>query len=1306
MTDKERLQTIENLFGFALKPVDFNNIDDKDFYLKNPSNFPLSTQQRQGNLIKGARYVAFDEKGQIIGLALDYCPTFLLPPDLFLQFKQLKYLSLKDSWLLDYSFSKALKCLTSLVLSDNKNISDYSFLKELKGLTSLDLRHNNLSDVSVLKALKCLTSLDLSGNNLSDVSVLKELKCLTSLDLSGNNLTDVSVLKELKGLTSLDLIATNLKDVSVLKKLIGLTSLDLRYNYLSDVSALKELIGLTSLSLKYTSLSDVSVLKELKGLTYLDLSGNYLTDVSVLKELKRLTSVYLNYNKNISDYSFLKELKGLTSLDLSDNNLSDVSVLNELKGLTSLYLSSNNLSDVSMLDELKSLTSLDLSENNLTDVSVLKELKGLTALDLSDNNLTDVSVLKELKGLTSLDLSDNNLSDISVLKELKGLISLYLSGNNLSDVSMLKELKSLQSLALSNNKNISDYSFLEELEGLISLYLSDNNLSDVSVIKELKSLQSLALSNNKNISDYSFLKELEGLISLYLSDNNLSDVSVLKELKGLTFLDLSINNLSELDTSLLDLKKLDTLDVSNNKIIKIPYQWVNTPLDFFWNEYVSGIRIIGNLIQSPPLNIVEKGDKEIRNFLKLIEQYGSEKIYEAKILIVGQPAAGKTTLRKKLFDDNYKPQPEKSTLGVEVKPNCKFEHTSLPDVKISASLWDFGGQEIQYMLHQYFLTPDSLYILIANDRNEITNYYNWFEMIRLLAYKKDCVEKIPVIVLQNNWENTSASGFDEYKYVQEFPELDINSYVLNLANNDKIWQHIRYELIPEKLSKLAIVGSEMPKIVKPVKKALEKRKKENYISLKEFFQIAKKNGVESEEYKQNLLDFFHLLGTALHFKNDLNLNNYVFINPEWITHGLYAALDKNTIKDQKGKFKKDWIYKTWENEGYGLEERNLLLNLMLKEKFDICYAIENDEFIVPTALPEETPEEATKWDYSNNLNYRYEYDFMPRGLVSRLIVRLNDIIDDQIVWKNGAMLKCCETNGLMKLEKIKGKENIKINIKNGTIDKQKELLIRIKQEIEKIHLSGFKNINDKVNQIIECNCEVCEKANEREIFTLAVLEDYLKDNKMTIDCRKKKGPVYISNLFGAVFSSQEFDELKKKYERKMFEHGNINIDVDINNANVQGNRNIAVQGVKDSDIKINDFSEMIGQLNEFAKKIITGFEQKIQDLILPEIQKLNKNQSEFSLQLSESLETEYEDITPKELKTMLSEIQEKLQGLPANLKELIATKPSDKTEEIVSKLKMSIPLFFSFLKYEVEYNVKSKPSWKNFFSHYIEKKKE
>ncbi|OQY02096.1 MAG: hypothetical protein B6I26_01855 [Desulfobacteraceae bacterium 4572_130] len=43
--------------------------------------------------------------------------------------------------------------------------------------------------------------------------------------------------------------------------------------------------------------------------------------------------------------------------------------------------------------------------------------------------------------------------------------------------------------------------------------------------------------------------------------------------------------------------------------------------------------------------------------------------------------------------------------------NWKFKINDKTNFK--AHIWDFGGQQIQYMLHQFFLTSDCLYVLMS-----------------------------------------------------------------------------------------------------------------------------------------------------------------------------------------------------------------------------------------------------------------------------------------------------------------------------------------------------------------------------------------------------------------------------------------------------------------------------------------------------------------------------------------------------------------------------------------------------------------
>ncbi|NJN30669.1 MAG: hypothetical protein HC824_09775 [Synechococcales cyanobacterium RM1_1_8] len=67
--------------------------------------------------------------------------------------------------------------------------------------------------------------------------------------------------------------------------------------------------------------------------------------------------------------------------------------------------------------------------------------------------------------------------------------------------------------------------------------------------------------------------------------------------------------------------------------------------------------------------------------------------------------------------------------------------------------------------------------------------------------------------------------------------------------------------------------------------------------------------------------------------------------------------------------------------------------LALMQKFAICYPLRDrpGSYIAPSLLSIDRPD--YKWDDNNNLILRYEYDFMPKGILTRLIVEMHELIE-------------------------------------------------------------------------------------------------------------------------------------------------------------------------------------------------------------------------------------------------------------------------------------------------------------------------
>src|SRR5690606_30488914 len=120
-------------------------------------------------------------------------------------------------------------------------------------------------------------------------------------------------------------------------------------------------------------------------------------------------------------------------------------------------------------------------------------------------------------------------------------------------------------------------------------------------------------------------------------------------------------------------------------------------------------------------------------------------------------------------------------------------------------------------------------------------------------------------------------------------------------------------------------------------------------------------------------------------------------------------------------------------------------------------------YIVPEMLSDSAPE-SYHWQPDNDLPLQYRYDFMPKGLLTRLIVRLHKYIfteaDQQSVWKtgvkiNGNLMDCPNTYA----EITEAWDNKQLSIRvQGKFSR--ELMSKITHEIDELNKSYFKQISD------------------------------------------------------------------------------------------------------------------------------------------------------------------------------------------------------------------------------------------------------
>jgi hypothetical protein len=258
-------------------------------------------------------------------------------------------------------------------------------------------------------------------------------------------------------------------------------------------------------------------------------------------------------------------------------------------------------------------------------------------------------------------------------------------------------------------------------------------------------------------------------------------------------------------------------------------------------------------------------------------------------------------------------------------------------------------------------------------------------------------------------------------------------------------------------------------------------KDKNFISFSDYANICSKYEIVQESHQLGLCKVLNNLGTILYFDTE-SLSNTVFLNPQWVVDAVYSVLsaEENNIKEAKGRFTRDFVYSVWEKKGYPRDVRGILLSLMLKDNFEICYKIEGkEEYIAPQLLSAQRPE--FFWDERDNLKFQFQYPYMPRGIITRLIIKLSDYIEQQngteMVWEKGVILTKGENRAIITEEL--NQEGIKIlNIKvAGDVYHRKELLTIIREEVLKIHKSFPKlPFEEKIP------CFNCEELKKQEIF--------------------------------------------------------------------------------------------------------------------------------------------------------------------------------------------------------------------------------
>jgi internalin A len=749
-----------------------------------------------------------------------------------------------------------------------------------------------------------------------------------------------------------------------------------------------------------------------------------------------------------------EEIERSGKLNLSDMGLETVpEKILQLTHLTSIDLSRNRIEDISLLKELTDLEAIDLSYNKIVDIDSIQYLRKLEFLNLSNNRIPFLSPLKELKELKILNVSKNRILSIVALSDLNDLQVLNLSWNNIQDIHPFSNHKNLIHLGLHKTK-IKNINNVSTINNLNSLDIGGNFISNYKSLSKLEKLVSLNVSHSK-IKNYDFLYSIKELISLNLCNNNLIEIGFLKNLSQLENLSLSSNKIEDIST-LARLVKLNTLNLDKNLINDItpiaPLLKKGLTISIDFKD--GNIRLEENPITTPPFEIVQQGRQSVLNWFSAIKK----ELKEIKIILIGEPKAGKTSLLRRLNEDRFE-ENETQTDGINIERiefgNCQTFEKQKSLHKLTGYFWDFGGQEIMHATHQFFLTKRSVYLLVLDARkdNEIANQIRqWVKRIKSTGGNSD------IVIIANQCDLNSGFGFEnEYELQKEFPQIK-----LFIKISCKTGENL--SLVKEKLEalipKAELFNSEIDERWINIKELLQVGTNvDYYLGEDRFREICLASSLDERDAQKNAISFLHDLGLVLHF-NEVVDHEYFVLDPYWITYGVYQILTSNLAGNKKGivnisdlefiineEEDKREIYQVsnFKKISYNNHQRRFLLDMLCQ--FRLCFYLpDRRQFIIPDLLETAEPHEFTEpiRNSANSINLVYDYEYLPKSVMPQILVETHFLHFK--IWRTGCILKYRDCIALI----ISYGNQIRIKVSDGHRSK-KDLLAIIRNTIDQIN---------------------------------------------------------------------------------------------------------------------------------------------------------------------------------------------------------------------------------------------------------------
>ena len=815
------------------------------------------------------------------------------------------------------------------------------------------------------------------------------------------------------------------------------------------------------------------------------------------------------------------------------------------------------------------LETLHLDDNQLTALpGEIGGLQALQRLSLDNNQLTALpGEIGGLQALQELNLRDNQLTALpGEIGGLQALQELNLRDNQLTALpGEIGGLQALQRLSLDNNQLTALPGEIGGLQALQGLWLDNNRLTALAgEIGGLHALRVLRLNNNQLTALAGEIGGLQALLTLRLRDNQLTALpGEIGGLQALQRLSLDNNQLTALPGEIGGLQALQQLNLRDNQLTALPGEIGG--LQALEELSLSGNQLPESIVKA----FADGGIAALAGLLRGLEDEAAP-LFECKLLVTGEGGVGKSWALAALHgDDPSDAVGDQTTYGID-RGTLPLPHPEKPGATITLNTWDFGGQQVYRVTHQFFFSEEAVFLLVWNPRMgaEQCQVRQWLRRIELRTGGD-----AKVIMVASHCPADQTPYRPDYGH-DSLPE-DLRSMIVDEiaidsepkpggGEGDNI-QALR-DLIAKHAADLPRMGDPFPRSWEAARNAtVALVAKHPYIHYGRFANICEENGITDPDQTYTLARvFMHGLGRAVYYGErrdaeahdgqstgsglpefqDALLADIMVLDAEWLSKAFVQVLEDEATNQAGGMLDHgllDVIWRTHDREDwtvYQPTEHEFLIRLM--RVFDVSYVVKGTEgrrSLVAQLVPERRPE--LPWvdppvdGDAETIRLQCNLENEADGLLPRYTVHTEPyhVLDDDsrgLFWTEGVFLRE-KTYGNEALVTVDGTERPVVTILvNG---KQPGWFVsELYRALDSLlgFWPGLKKTYKVLCPTVRDDGQLCTGSFEFD-FLVAEDKEHPDENQVCQTCRERRTPRELLFGFGGIQQQRE-PELRELLE--------------------------------------------------------------------------------------------------------------------------------------------------------------------------------